>query len=328
VTGGAGFIGRYVVERLVERGDAVRSIVRRPSPELERMGVETIHADIADASAMARACEGVQEVHHVAACVELWHDPDELRRTNVEGTRSVIDACLNAGVGRLIFTSSASVVFGGDDQEGVDESAPYPRRYVSRYAETKARAEQLVVDAHGRGALRTLALRPHLVWGPRDTHFIPGLVARARGGGLVQVGDGRNRVDVTFVENLAGAHVLAADRLRERPDVGGRPYFISQGEPVEAWSFIGLLLERMGLARPARAISFRRAYALGAACEAAWALLRRRGAPPMTRFLASQMAKSHYFDISAARRHLGYEPRVSTLEGIDRLIAAMPAVAR
>ncbi|MCC7181255.1 MAG: NAD-dependent epimerase/dehydratase family protein [Acidobacteria bacterium] len=328
VTGGAGFIGRYVVERLVAQGHRVRSLGRTPSPEIAALGVETVQGDLADREAVIRACDGVDEVHHIAACVELWHDPGELSRTNVDGTRHVLEACARGGVERLVFTSSASVVFGGEDQEGVDESVSYPRRFVNRYAETKAHAEQLVLEANGRGVFRTLALRPHLVWGPRDTHFIPNLIARARTGRLVQIGDGRNRVDVTYVENLADAHLLAAERLRDDPTIGGRPFFISQGEPVDAWGFVGLLLDRLGLPRPAHRLSYRRAYAMAALAEAAWMIIRRPGGPPLTRFLVSQMARSHHFDISAARRVLGYRPLVSTAEGVDRLVAAMPAGGR
>lgn len=328
VTGGGGFVGRYIVEQLVSRGHTVRVLGRRKYPELERLGVETLQADLTDRDAVLRACRGMHDVHHAAACVELWHDRAEIIGANVQGTRNLIEACVAEGVSNLVFTSSASVVFGGEDQEGVDESVPYPARFVNLYAQTKAEAERLVLEANGRAGLRTLSLRPHLVWGPRDTHFIPNLIARARSGGLVQVGEGNNRVDITYVENLACAHILAAERLREDPGIGGRSFFISQGEPVKPWSFFGALIERLGLPRIAKSMSYRRAYAIGALCEVAWPLLRRPGGPPMTRFLASQMAKSHYFDISAARRWLGYQPSVTTDEGVNRLLAAMSEAGR
>jgi 2-alkyl-3-oxoalkanoate reductase len=326
VTGGAGFVGRYVVERLLERGDRVRVLGRRRAPALESLGVEAIAGDVADPAAVERACRDVDEVHHVAACVELWHDQTELARTNVEGTRNIVRSCRQSGVRRLIFTSSASVVFNQGDQEGIDESVPHPRRYLNRYAETKARAEDLVLEASGRGGLQSVSLRPHLVWGPRDTHFIPNLLASARSGRLLQVGDGRNRIDITYVENLADAHMLASDRLAAGSAAAGRAFFISQGEPVNAWRFVRDLLSRLGLAAPTRAISYPRAWLLGAGCELAWALLRRKSPPPMTRFLAAQLAKSHYYDLSAARQVLGYSPRVSTPEGLERLIATLTAV--
>lgn len=327
VTGGAGFIGRHIVARLAASGRSVRVLSRHAAPSALGPGVEVVQGDVADGDAVRRACRDVDEVHHAAACVELWHDPGELTRTNVEGTRQVIAACQATGVARLVFTSSASVVFAGADQEGVDESVAYPRRYVNGYAATKALAEQLVLDAHGQGSLRTLALRPHLVWGPGDTHFIPGVIARARAGALVRVGDGRNRVDVTYVTNLADAHLLAGERLAAAAEVGGRAFFISQGEPVDAWGFVGDLLDRLRLPRPTRAISYRRAYAIGAVCEGLWTVLGRRTPPPLTRFLASQMARSHHFDISAARRLLGYDPAVTTAAGLDRVAATLTGSA-
>ncbi len=323
VTGGGGFVGRYLVERLLEGGAAVRVLGRRRYPELERLGAETVAADIADPGAVDRACAGIDTVYHAAACVEIWHRRDELFRTNVQGTGNVLEAAARRGVGRLVFTSSASVVFGDDDLEGVDERTPYPQRFTSLYPETKAAAERLVLAADGQRGLRTLSLRPHLVWGPRDTHLIPNLIALADRGGLVRVGDGANRMDITYVENLADAHLLAAQALASRADAGGRAYFVSQGEPVVAWSFFGELLERMGRRPPQRSISYRRARLIGIACEAIWPLLRRRTPPPMTRFLAAQMAKSHYFDISAARNVLGYEPRISTEQGIERLLESL-----
>jgi nucleoside-diphosphate-sugar epimerase len=329
VTGGGGFVGRRVVARLRERGYPVRVLGRSPYPDLEKLGVETVQADLADGAAVERACRGVGVVHHVGACVGLWRSAAELTRTNVEGTRNVVAACVRGGVESLVFTSSASVVFDDADQEGVDESAPYPRRSTSPYAASKALAERLVLEGNGRGALRTIALRPHLVWGPGDPHFIPGFLELARRGRLIQVGDGRNRVDITYVDNLADAHLLAADRLGDGSsfEAAGRPFFVSQGEPVEIWTFFGNLLDRLGFPRPKRAISYRRAYALGAVGEILWRLLGREGAPPMTRFLAGQMAKSHFFDISAARRVLGFEPRVSTAAGVEILLNGLGVTA-
>ena len=323
VTGGGGFIGLYVVEQLLARGIAVRVFGRGKYPELELLGVETVRGDIADADAVARACVGMRDVHHVAACVELWHDAAEMTRTNVNGTANVIDGCIAAGVSNLIYASSASVVFDSEDLKGANETVPYPRHYTNIYAKTKAAAEQLVLRANGRNGLRTMVLRPHLVWGPRDPHLIPNLVSRARSGSLVQIGDGKNLVDVTYVENLAHAHILAAERLHQDPAIGGRMFFISQDEPVKVWEFVRLLLDRLGVQPITKTISYRRAYAIGALCEAIWALPFMPGTPPMTRFIASQLATSHYFDISAAKNVLGYRPLISMSEGIDRLAASI-----
>jgi nucleoside-diphosphate-sugar epimerase len=322
VTGGGGFIGRAIVGRLLARGSTVRVLGRGAYPDLESRGVEVVRGDIADAAVAGRACNEVDVVHHVAACVELFHDREELVRTNVEGTRNLLAAAASHGVRRFVFTSSASVVFGDHDQEGIDETAPYPARFSSPYAETKAMAERLVLDANDRGELRTVALRPHLVWGPGDTHFIPTLLERARAGRLVRVGKGENKVDITYIDNIAEAHLLAEEKLgNSGAGAAGRAFFISQGEAVNAWDFIAELVTRFGFTPPRRAVSYRTARAIGASCELLWRVLRRPGLPPMTRFLAAQMAKSHYFDLTAARETLGYRPLVTTAEGLDRLIA-------
>ena len=235
---------------------------------------------------------------------------------NTLGTRHVVEGCLAHGVGRLVYTSSPSVTFDGRSQEGVDESAPYPKRWLCHYAHSKALAEQHVLASNGQNGLLTCALRPHLMWGPRDRHLIPRLLERARSGRLRRIGDGTNLIDTLYVENAAAAHLLAADALRPGSSVPGRAYFISQGEPVNCWAWIDQLLALAGLPPVRKSISLRAAWITGAAYEAAYRLLRLRGEPPMSRFLAAQMATSHYFNIGRARRDFGYEPKISTAEGM------------
>lgn len=317
VTGGGGFLGSAVVRRLVTRGDRVRSFSRRTYPELKALGVEQVPGDIVDAEALERACAGADVVHHTAAKAPPWGAPEEYRRINVSGTLNVIAACRRCAVARLVHTSTPSVVFDGRDLEGVDESTPYPERYTAPYPLTKAEAEKAVVQAGNEGPLRTICLRPHEIWGPRDPHFAPRILARAHR--LRRIGDGRNRVDTTYIDNAAEAHVLAADRLRADPTLSGRVYFISQGEPVPVWDMIDAILKAAGRPPVRGRVSHRLARAAGWACEAAYGILRLPGEPPMTRFVADALAKSHWFDIGRARRELGYVPRVSTEEGLVRL---------
>lgn len=322
VTGGGGFLGRYIVEKLIARGDSVRAMARNRYPELEAAGAEMIQADIQDRDAVYRACIGVDCVFHVAALPLLWGPWEAFYGTNVVGTRNVIDACRARGVERLVYTSTPSVVFAGGDLEHADETLPYPEHHGASYPATKAMAERAVVAANG-GDLLTASLRPHLVWGPRDNHLIPRIVKRARAGQIVIVGDGRNKVDITYVENAADAHLLAADRLEPGSPVAGQCYFISQGEPVVLWDFLNQLLARLGLPPITRRLPYPVARALGAVLETTHRVLKRTGEPRMTRFLAAQLAHSHWFDIGKARRELGYEPRVSTAEGLDRLVRSL-----
>lgn len=321
VTGAGGFLGRAIVRQLLARGDQVRGLARGKYPDLEALGVECLQGDIQELADVKRACRGVDVVFHVAAVAGLWGSWQHFHGINTVGTKNVISGCLHGEVRRLVFTSSPSVVFAGRDQCGVDESVPYPTRWLCHYAHTKALAEQLVLEASGQHHLLTCGLRPHLIWGPGDQHLIPRLVSRARQGQLRQVGDGTNKIDAVYIDNAAEAHLLAADRLAPGAGLCGKAYFISNGEPVNCWQFIGELLQLHGVPPLGRRISYRAAYAAGVALETLWTLLGRTDEPRMTRFLAAQLATSHYYDISAARRDLGYEPRISMAEGLRRLAA-------
>ena len=321
ITGANGFLGLYIVEQLVARGDRVRAYCRRRSPELDALGVDTILGDVRDAEATAAACHDIEAVFHVAAVAGIWGPWRHFYETNTLGTRHVIEGCLRHRVPRLTYTSSPSVTFDGREQCGVDETAPYARRWLCHYPHTKALAEQEVLAANGRDGLLTCALRPHLIWGPRDRQLVPRVIERARQNQLMRVGNGKNLIDTVYVENAALAHVQAADRLSPGSPVAGSAYFISQGEPVNCWQWIDELLALAGLPPVKRAIPTSAAYVIGAALEAAYAAARKESEPRMTRFLALQLGKSHYFNIDRARRDFGYEPRVSLAEGMRRLAA-------
>ena len=273
--------------------------------------------EVAVAILSEAAVRGVDCVFHTAAHVKMWGPREAFVRGNITATSNVLSACHAAGVARLVFTSSPSVVATDHDLRGVDESQPYPLRYTAFYPQTKATAERAVLEAHGP-ALRTVALRPHLIFGPGDTNLVPTILARARAGRLVQVGDGRNLVDLTFIDDCVSAHLLAATALERDPAVGGRAYFISQGSPVPLWEWIGRVLDLHGVAPVRRRIPATLARLLATTAEAAWWTCRLRSDPPLTRFLADEMSTDHYFDIGAARRLLGYEPSCTVWEATER----------
>jgi nucleoside-diphosphate-sugar epimerase len=320
VTGAGGFLGRYIVEHLRARGDDVTALVRRKDEQLQSLGAALALGDLTDAAAVAAACHGIDVVFHVAARAGLGGPWKQYFEPNVIGTRHVLAACKLRGVPKLVFTSSPSVTFAGVDQCGVDETAPYPAKWLAHYPHSKAVAEQEVLAANSP-TLATCALRPHLIWGPRDAHLIPKLIARAKAGRLRRVGSGENLIDMIYVENAAEAHLQAADRLSPDSSVAGQAYFLSNGEPVNCWQWIDELLALAGQPPVQRSISYRAAWRLGAVCEGLWKLLRRTDDPPMTRFLAAQLATHHYFEISKARRDFGYSPRVNKEEGMRRLAA-------
>jgi len=318
VTGGGGFLGGAIVRMLVPRGDQVTSFSRNRYESLNKLGVEQISGDIADLDAVIRAATNCNVVFHVAGKAGYWGPWREYYRANVVGTRNVIHVCRQHRIQKLIFTSSPSVVHNGQDLAGINESFPIPRHFEAYYPATKAIAEREILAASDR-ELATVALRPHLVWGPGDNHLVPRLIDRARKGHLRFVGSGRQLVDVTYIDNAALAHLLAAERLHPDGSVAGKAYFISQGQPVEIVTFINQLLETAGLGPLTKRMNFPTAYAIAWALEFAWKALGIEKEPRLTRFLVRQFATAHWFDISAARRDLGYEPIVSTEEGIKRL---------
>jgi len=321
VTGGGGFLGQAIVSRLVKRGDHVRSLARNFYPELEKMGVDQIQADISDSATVAAACEDRTIVYHVAAKPPPWGRYADYHQTNVIGTQNIIDLCLDQEPSRLIYTSSPSVVHNSQDIEGADESMPYPQKFNSHYAKTKAMAEQLVVKASGN-KLKTIILRPHKIWGPGDNQILTRLVARAKK--LKQIGDGKNLIDVTYIDDAADAHILAADKLKEHPDLSGNIYFISQGQPVLAWYMINEFLKAAGCSPVKKSVPFRVAWVTGALLELVYKILHLSKEPYITRFLAETVSQSNWFNIDAAKRDLGYAPKISTPEGLRRLREWLP----
>lgn len=316
VTGGGGFLGSAIVDRLVSRGDKVCSFSRQTYPHLSQIGVRQITGDLRSAQEVRSACKGIDLVFHVAAKAGIWGDYRAYYETNTIGTRNVITACRNEGVKRLVYTSSPSVIFDGKDMAGVNESVPYPSSYPAPYPATKALAEKAVIVA-ADDTLSTVTLRPHLIWGPKDNHLVPRILSRASQ--LRIIGRGDNLVDTTYIDNAAAAHVLAADQLAVNPNLSGKVYFISQGEPIALWDMVNAILRAGGLPPVTDHIPYKMAWGIGFALEGLHRLFRLKDEPRMTRFVADELASTHWFDIRAAREDLGYVPGVSTSEGLRRL---------
>ena len=318
VTGGGGFLGKALVRKLVDRGENVFSFSRSRYAELDKLGVSQIQGDLADAGAVADALNGMDTVFHTAAKPGIWGAYDEYFRINVTGTVHVIDACMKNKVGRLIHTSSPSVVFDDKDMHGVNESVPYPDKYLAPYPETKALAEKEVIKAAGQG-LSVIILRPHLIWGPEDNHLVPGIISRAKR--LKIIGPDTDLVDTIYVDNAADAHILAAEKLSQNPDLSGNIYFISQDEPMSKWTLANAFLAAAGLPPIKGHVSGKTAYAAGWFFELIYRIFGIKKDPPITRFAAKELATSHWFDIRRAKNDLGYVPKISTQEGLKRLEA-------
>jgi 2-alkyl-3-oxoalkanoate reductase len=312
VTGYGGFLGTAVCRWLLSQGYDVRGIARSEYPDLRRMGVETIQADLRDSAAVAKACQGIDAVIHTAALAGVWGPRALYESINVDSTKNLLEESRRNNASAFVYCSSPSVTFNGGDQCGIDESVPYPTHWLCDYPRTKAIAEQLVLAANSPQQMLTCSLRPHLIWGQSDPHLIPRLIDRARSGRLARIGSGRNLIDTVHVENAAQAHGLALEKLLQRDlNAAGRSYFITDGEPIECWQWISQILTTAEVRVPRKSIPFSVAYAIGAALELAYGALGRQSEPPMTRFVAAQLGKHHYFNIESARRLLGYNPQTN-----------------
>lgn len=325
VTGGCGFVGRRLVDALLDRGDEV--IVFDLAGEPWRDGMRLIRGDLCDAEAVAAACEGVDVVFHSASLVHTKRNRGELvRAVNVDGSRNVLAACRQHGIGKLIYVSSASVVYFGEDIRNGDETLPYPESFPALYAETKAIAERELLAASGDGPL-TCAIRPHVVFGPGDTRLIPALLDRAKAGKMkFQVGSDEKLSDFTFVGNVIQALLLAEERLKPGSPVAGQAYFITNGEPMPFWHFVRRVVEPLGYAAPKMRIPFVVAYAAAAVREGVDTLLRGgtlHAEGGLSRFAIRYLCTDHYFSHAKATRDLGYVPATNLEQGIAETVASL-----
>jgi nucleoside-diphosphate-sugar epimerase len=320
VTGGSGFLGLALCRALLDQGITVRSLQRQHSAALAALGVTQHLAQLHDDRAVSKAAEGVDAIFHVAAKAGAWGPEADYYQANVLGTRAVLQACHQHGIARLIHTSTPSVVHAGGDLAGVDESQPYPEHFHAAYPRTKAIAEREVLAANGP-ALATVALRPHLIWGPGDNHLLPRMIERARAGRLAFIGAGDKLIDVTYIDNAVAAHLAAWRALAPDAACAGRAYFISDGAPIALKEMVNRLLATAGIAAVDRHVPLALARLLAPLVETGWRLLRLRGEPMLTRFLVEQFSTAHWYDIGAARRDLGYAPKVDLEAGLAQLRA-------
>lgn len=315
VTGGGGFVGRAVALKLRQAGHQVVALSRQIYPELEKYGIESRSCDLQSVSDnFNQYFAGCDAVFHVAAKVEMWGRYEEFYATNVIGTRNVIAACRAHSVPNLIYTSSPSVIASGKDLCGVDETTPYPEKHRAHYPATKMIAEKEVLAANSP-ELFTISLRPHLIFGPGDNNLVPTIIKRARQGRLVRIGSGLNKTDITFIDDCAAAHLMAWQALRVNPSCRGKAYFISQGEPVNMWEWINQILELNELPALKRKIPSYLAHVVALLAEGVTNFSPGKE-PFLTRFLVEEMVGSHYFDISAAKRDLGYQPKYSVKQAM------------
>jgi 2-alkyl-3-oxoalkanoate reductase len=321
VTGYGGFLGKAICKELIQAGYRVRGLARNLYPSLESLGIECIVGSASERSVCEQACRGVHGVIHTAALAGIWGAARRFEEANVKATAELLSASKRAGAVAFVQTSSPSVTFDGDHQSNINESAPYPKKWLCHYPRTKAISEQEVLHACS-DKFATCALRPHLIWGVGDPHLIPRVIDRCKAGRLRRIGSGRNLIDTVHVDCAARAHRQALDRLLARDkNAMGRAFFLTDGQPIECWEWISQILSCADIQPPKRSMSFRAAYNLGAILECAYSSTGIQSEPPMTRFVAAQLGKDHYFDIASAKQWLGYEPLGQRERRIEELRA-------
>ena len=319
VTGGGGFLGQAIVRQLCASGHEVVTFSRGSYPALDQMGVTHFRGDLSEYNLLKQSMKDCEAVFHVAAKTGIWGKYKDYFLANVTGTENVLQACRDLGIRNLVFTSSPSVVYQGKNSEGQNESLPYPRKYDAYYPQTKAIAEKLVMAAND-AYLKTVSLRPHLIWGPEDRHFLPRLFEKSKAGKLRILGSSPNLVDSIYIENAANAHLQVFFQLISDPTpVEGKTYFISQGEPIPITELINKLLATGGFPPVTKHMSPRIARLAGRFLQTIYRIFGISTEPAITFFLAQQLSTSHWYDISAAQNDFGYKVEIPLDKGMEQL---------
>jgi len=318
VTGGGGFLGTAICKILIQKDYDVVNFSRNAYPHLSELGIKTVKGDLSDLNSIRIAMKDVEAIFHVAAIAGVWGKYESYYQTNTVGSQNIVSVAKELGIKFLIYTSTPSVVFGKDDINNGDETLEYPTSYLTHYAYTKHLAEKHILSSCDE-AFYAVSIRPHLIWGPNDPHILPRLIEKAKVGKLKRVGEGTNLVDIVYVDNAAMAHVLALEKLIVDQSISSNAYFIGQEAPVSLWDFIGKLVALSGEEPIESSISYKKAYFVGSILEQIFSLLGiNKPEPPMTRFIATQLAKSHYFSHEKAKKDFGYTPLITIDEGLER----------
>jgi nucleoside-diphosphate-sugar epimerase len=317
VTGGSGFIGGALIERLVGEGRPVRALARSDAAaaKVEALGAEAVRGDLGDRASLAAGAEGCATAFHLAAHLGEWGPLEDFERGNVEGTRNALSGCEEAGVRRFVHCGTEAALMAGEPLVHVDETAPLRPDSPAPYPATKARAELAVREANREG-FETVVVRPRFVWGKGDTTLLPAMVETVEAGKWAWVGGGLNVTDTAHVDNVVEGLVLGAEKGRP-----GEAYFITDGKPVVFRDFVTAMLETQGVEPPDRGLPAWVAAPMARICEVAWKALPLSGEPPMTRFRSWILTQECTIEIGKAREQLGYAPLVSHQQGLAAMSA-------
>lgn len=319
VTGGSGFLGSSLCIKLKELGYEVSYISRTESTVLNQAHVRWFGGDIADSNFVNKSLNGMKAVFHTAALAGYWGKYSDYYRVNVKGTENIINACKINKIPFLIHTSSPSIVFNKENIVNANEELQISKKHLCYYSATKAIAEKIVLESNSH-SLKTIALRPHLIYGPGDRHLLPRVLNKAKKGELRIIGDGKNQVDMIYIDNATLGHIQAWQALKNNQPCEGKAYFISDDLPVFLWDWLNNLLKELEIPIINKRVPYFMAYFLGTLSEIFYSMTKNKGEPPITRFLTYSLGKSHSFDISNAKTDFFYKPIISSDEGLLRTL--------
>ena len=325
VTGASSLIGHHVVKLLKQRGDEVTVLQRSPA---NLASVREVLFDLSVASnasaesvnpTLLSALQGQQAVIHLAAKVGVAGRWEAYQAINIEGTRQLINAALQCEVPGFVHISSPSVAHAGKSLVGAPAGVAEPDHVRGHYARSKAMGEQIALAANG-DVMKVVSLRPHLVWGPGDRQLVQRIIDRAKAKRLLLVGSGQAFIDTTYIDNAAGAIVAGVDNIER---AAGQALVISNGQPRTVSEIIKRILQAGSLPTTRRHIPAPVAITAGSLIEKIWDAMDKQDDPPMTRFLAEQLATAHWFDQRKTRQLLGWSPSVGIEEGFERLARSL-----
>lgn len=320
ITGGSGFIGGRLIERLRADGHGVRALARsnQAAERIRQRGGEPVPGDLGDVAAMTAAAQGCQWAFHAAATVGDWGSRQDFERGNVQGTANALRASAQAGVERFIHVGTEAALMAGQPLVEVDESAPLRPDSPVLYSSTKAQAENLVLAAN-RDGFETVVVRPRFVWGRGDTTLLPAMTEMVRAGRFAWIAGGRHLTATTHVDNTVQGLVLGAERGRP-----GQAYFVTDGDAVVFREFVSDLLRTQGVEPPTRSMPRGLAAVVARFGEAAWRVAPLSGRPPLTRFAYWVSSQECTIRIDKARSDLGYAPVKDRAQGLAELTAQPP----
>ena len=319
ITGAGGFLGSEICRFLRSADIDVVGFSRGHYPHLLDIGVTLIQGNLQNSAAVIEAMKGCDLVFHVASKAGVWGDKNSYFKPNVDGTQHIINACQLHGIEQLVYTSTPSVTFSGEDESNINESQPYAKQFLNFYGLSKAVAEKNVLNANHH-QLKTVALRPHLIWGPGDPHLVPRVIERAKKGKLKLVGKIDKLVDTIYIDNAVYAHLLAAVELKKQnARCAGKAYFLSNDQPIFMATMLNKILAAANLPDVHKRVPSNLAYFVGTLLEWWYFRTGKTNEPIMTRFVARQLSTSHYFNISAAKQDFNYQALVTIDDGMKAL---------